>query len=285
MFVIYNAILRRYPADIYKVYETADNKFPTTIFVLVSAIQKLSRCMNIPAGTLLYRGLGGSMELPDTFFVPSDNCMTPNALGYCEFAFMSTTQDRSVAVQYSGVRDNKPKASIMEIHPNSVDRGADISEFSQYPGEKEFLVVPYSFVQGDGRQRTEITEGGGVLTVISVSVNINLKTETLEQLKGKKKSMHMSAFKSVIDETKQWMHAHAEEGGRAQARAATDKENEKYKDKVYDISWFVSETMKDLKKIKDADAELHDDNYVNDLKYKALVTRMLSSQAWAKQKL
>ena len=192
MFVIYNAILRRYPADIYKVYETADNTFPTTIFILVSAIQKLSRCMNIPAGTLLYRGLGGSMELPDTFFVPSQNCITPNALGYCEFAFMSTTQDRSVAVQYSGVRDNKPKASIMEIHPNSVDRGADISEFSQYPGEKEFLIVPYSFVQGDGRQRTEITDGGGVLTVISARVNINLKTETLEQLLGKKKSMEQS---------------------------------------------------------------------------------------------
>ena len=83
MFVIYNAILRRYPADIYKVYETADNTFPTTIFILVSAIQKLSRCMNIPAGTLLYRGLGGSMELPDTFFVPSQKCITPNALGYC----------------------------------------------------------------------------------------------------------------------------------------------------------------------------------------------------------
>ena len=79
MFVIYNAILRRYPADIYQVYETADNTFPTTIVILVSAIQKLSRCMNIPAGTLLYRGLGGSMELPDTFFVPSENCITPNA--------------------------------------------------------------------------------------------------------------------------------------------------------------------------------------------------------------
>jgi hypothetical protein len=38
MFVIYNAILRRYPADIYKVYETADNRFPTTIFVLVRAV-------------------------------------------------------------------------------------------------------------------------------------------------------------------------------------------------------------------------------------------------------
>ena len=292
MFVIYNAILRRYPADIYKIYEAADNTFPTTIFILVSAIQKLSRCMNIPAGTLLYRGLGGSMELPDTFFVPSQNCITPNALGYCEFAFMSTTQDRSVAVQYSGVRDNKPKASIMEIHPNSVDRGADISEFSQYPGEKEFLIVPYSFVQGDGRQRTEITDGGGVLTVISARVNINLKTETLEQLLGKKKNMHIAAFKSVIDETKQWLHAH---GGRAQARAATDKEygSENYfgdqkgdvSFRVRNFSWFISETLKQMQSMKDADANLPDDDYVNDLKYKALVTRMLSSQEWAKQKL
>ena len=79
MFVIYNAILRRYPADIYKIYEATDNTFPTTIFVLVSAIQTLSRCMNIPAGTLLYRGLGGSMELPDTSFVPSDKCMTASS--------------------------------------------------------------------------------------------------------------------------------------------------------------------------------------------------------------
>ena len=282
MFVIYNAILRRYPADIYKVYETADNTFPTTIFILVSAIQKLSRCMNIPAGTLLYRGLGGSMELPDTFFVPSQKCITPNALGYCEFAFMSTTQDRSVAVQYSGVRDNKPKASIMEIHPNSVDRGADISEFSQYPGEKEFLIVPYSFVQGDGRQRTEITDGGGVLTVISARVNINLKTETLEQLLGKKKSMHIAAFKSVIDETKHWLQAYAEEDGRLQARTATDKEYGNY---GYDFTRLISKTIDEMQEIKDADAKLPDSNYVDDLKYKALVTRMLSTQDWAKQKL
>ena len=284
--MIYNAILRRYPADIYKVYETADNKFPTTIFVLVSAIQKLSRCMNISADTLLYRGLGGSMELPDTFFVPCDKCTTPNALGYCEFAFMSTTQERSVAVQYSGVRDNKPKASIMEIHPNSVDRGADISDFSQYPGEKEFLIVPYSFVQGDGRQRTEVTEGGGVLTVISARVNINLQTLTVEQLRGKKKSMHITAFKSIIDETRQWMQAYAEKGGPVEARAATDKLYGTECEATFcDISWFISQAMAEMRKIKDADAKLPDDDYVNDLKYKALVTRMLNSQAWAKQRL
>ena len=33
--------------------------------------------------------------------------------GYTEFGFMSTTADRSGAKQYSGVKDKKPQASIM----------------------------------------------------------------------------------------------------------------------------------------------------------------------------
>jgi hypothetical protein len=327
MFVIYNAILRRYPADIYDVFKDV-NAFPTTIFVLVSAVQKLSRCMNIPPGTLLFRGLGGSMELPDTFFVPSDKCTTPNALGYCEFGFMSTTQDRSVAVQYSGVRDNKPKASIMEIHPNSVDRGADISEFSQYPGEKEFLIVPYSFVQGQGRQRTEITEGGGVLTVISATVNINIKTETVEELTGKKKNMHLSAFHSLIRETAGQIHEtlnrsserfHKEEfegGGHDRGRDITysvaflkegvdfdAKEVEYFDDvsKIFECNLFMCERMgeievkairaferlsvESLNAIMSKHKELPDSDYTDDLKYSAIVTQMLSVQAWAKHKI
>ncbi len=230
------------------------------------------------------------MELPDSFFVPSDQCVTPNALGYTEFAFMSTTQDRSVAVQYSGVRDNKPKASIMEIRPNSVDRGADISEFSQYPGEKEFLIVPYSFVQSEGRQRTEVTEGGGVLTVISVRVNINLKTETVEQMRRKKRSIHLTAFRSLIDETEQWMQMYVEKHrDLVQASAARDNHapcdffswgNEKL-----DISKLISDAITQMRRRQNAHCELPDDDYVNDLKYKALVTHMLSSQAWAKEML
>jgi hypothetical protein len=151
-----------------------------------------------------------------------------------------------------------------------------------YPGEKEFLFVPMSYVQGQERCRVEVGPGGGILKVISVRININLKTETVEQLRGKKKSMHVTAFKSVIDDTKQWMQAHAEENGRARIRAATDAE---YGISGRDISWFISETIKQMQKIKSADAKLSDDHYVNDLQYKALVTRMLSSQEWAKQKL
>jgi hypothetical protein len=104
------------------------NLFTTTIFSLVSAIQKLSRTMVIPPGTLLYRGMGGSMDMPDRFYASDKH----GCSGYCEFAFMSTTASRNEAVSYSGLgKKEKPKAVIMVIHPNSVDRGACISDFSQ----------------------------------------------------------------------------------------------------------------------------------------------------------
>jgi len=277
MYLVYNAVLRQYPENVYEVFRKSGNTFSTTIFVLVSAIQKLSRCMNIPAGTLLYRGLGGLMELPDSF----SNADANGCIGYTEYGFMSTTADRCVAVQYSGVKELNPKASIMEIHPNSVDRGADISEFSQYPGEKEYLFVPCSFVQGEGRQRVDLGPGGGVLTVISVRVNINLNTETVEQLKGKKKSMHIAAFEEMIHETRGQLLAIAEEGGRANTRAKTDP----YHDDLMNVSTFISDSVSRLQAVKGVHAKLSEDDYVEDLKYSACVTRMLSAQAWAKQRL
>ena len=135
MFQVYNSILRRYPQHVYDVYANSDsdpNLFSTTIFVLVSAVQKLSRSNLIPPGTQLYRGMGGLMDLPDCFLQSDEN----GCCGYVEWGFMSTTTDRGIAVQYSGVKQGRPKATVMVIHPSSVDRGACIVEFSQYPGEK-----------------------------------------------------------------------------------------------------------------------------------------------------
>lgn len=100
--------------------------------------------------------------------------------------------------------------------------------------------------------------------------------------------MHLAAFNSIIDETRHWMQAYAEEGGPVEARAATDKvygTECECSDEFCDISWFISNAMDEMRAIKDADAKLPDDDYVKDRKYKALVTRMLNSQAWAKQRL
>ena len=94
MFQIYNTILRQYPEDKFAVFRDGDNLFSTTIFVLVSAVQKLSRCTRIPLGTQLYRGLGGKVDLPDIFFQTDDK----GCSGYAEWGFLSTTSDRDVAL-------------------------------------------------------------------------------------------------------------------------------------------------------------------------------------------
>ena len=44
---------------------------------------------------------------------------------------MSTTADKSVAVQYSGVMEGRPKAMVLVITVSAVDRGACIRDFSQ----------------------------------------------------------------------------------------------------------------------------------------------------------
>jgi len=290
MFIIYNGALRQFPPSVFDALKEHDNLFPTTIFVLASALQKLSRETRMFASTPLFRGLGGTgkftLELPDSFYKPDPET---GCTGYMDYGFQSFTADKGTAIEYSGVKQHKPSACMLEIHSNSIDRAADISGFSQFPKEKEFTFVPCSFVQRNGDKKLQAVhwpaasgEEVGFLTVVPALVNANLKTETIEQLKGRKKSMHITAFKSIIDETRQWMQACAEEGGRVQARAASDKE---YVESHLDISWFISRTMDQMRIIKDADSKLPDVDYVKDLKYKALVTRMLSSQAWAKQKL
>jgi hypothetical protein len=281
-FVLYNAVLRRFPVDIYEVFKAADNLFSTTIFVLVSAINKLSRCANIPTGTLLYRGLGGTLEFPERFTCPDPSCRTPNALGFLEYGFMSTTADKSIAVHYSGVKEGKPKAGILQIRPNSVDRGADISEFSQYRAEREYLFVPYSFVQGEGRQRTEVTEGGGVLTVVPVHVNINLKTETVDELKEKKKRMHLSSARLLADEVKSELERNLQ----------SDDIKQRYQQDQFKTHMSVSYTVETFSRtindqcdaILKRHSSLSVTDYVDDNVFRSLVTEILNMKSWAREK-
>ena len=123
-FQVYNAILRRWPAAEFARYGSGPdaNMFATTVHVLASAVQKLSRSVHIPNGTLLYRGLGGTLDLPEQF-VRSDAL---GRRGYAEWGFMSTTTSREVAMQYSGVREGKPRATVLVIRTGAVDRGACI---------------------------------------------------------------------------------------------------------------------------------------------------------------
>ena len=44
-YMVYNCVLRQWPADMFRLFQEGRNLFPTTIFVLVSAIQKIARVM------------------------------------------------------------------------------------------------------------------------------------------------------------------------------------------------------------------------------------------------
>jgi hypothetical protein len=127
LFEIYNSMLRRYPPEKYDAFHSQGNTFSTTIFVLVSAIQKLSRHMYLPPSMRLYRGFS-SMEMPESFYKVDEDT---GCCGYAEWGFISTTANKNVAVQYSGVDDGKPRATVLCIRPSSVDRGASIADFSQ----------------------------------------------------------------------------------------------------------------------------------------------------------
>jgi hypothetical protein len=99
--------------------------------------------------------MGGQHLLPHSFTQHDER----GCIGFTEWAFLSTTADKDVAIQYrfaargfhillsgvytrhSGIEAGKPLPAIMVITPSSVDRGACIEEFSQYPKEKEFLYV------------------------------------------------------------------------------------------------------------------------------------------------
>ena len=70
----------------------AGNLFATTIHVLVSAVQKLARAMKLPEGLRLFRGLGGLVDLPISFF----SADSQGRKGFVEFGFMSTTSDEQV---------------------------------------------------------------------------------------------------------------------------------------------------------------------------------------------
>jgi len=280
-FVLYNAVLRQFPADIYSVFKDGNNLFPTTIFVLVSAVNKLSRCMNIPPGTLLYRGLGGTLEFPDRFTCADPDCVTPNALGFLEYGFMSTTADKNVAVQYSGVKEGKPRAGIFQISPNSVDRGADIVEFSQYPAEKEFLFVPYSFIQGEGRQRTEVVAGGGVLTVVPVRVNINLKTETTEELKEKKKRLHLVSACAMVEEVRYEL---GEWAASTEAAVRLQRDTSRNQGGTFTAATLSAAIIQQCAAVVKRHQEVGVDEYVDDGVFRALVSEMLDAKAWAKEK-
>ena len=97
------------------------NKYTTTIHCIASCIVKCSKLTQ--CGTV-YRGLSGGV-LPDAFWHSDEY----NVRGGCEYSFLSTSLERSVALEYAAHR--KCAATVFEINMGATSRGAHMEWLSQ----------------------------------------------------------------------------------------------------------------------------------------------------------
>lgn len=116
----------------------------TCISVLYNSILKLS----YSAGTsTVYRGVSEvDINLPTSFVQAEEGKFA----GGVEMAFMSTSTDLSVAIEYATRGFTSLACSIFEIEFDAASRGASVQWASQYPYEEELLYPPCTYLTCKG---------------------------------------------------------------------------------------------------------------------------------------
>jgi len=272
MFQIYNLVLRQGPADLFQALK--GNLYSTTIHCLVSGVTKISRVTEIPDNLILYRGLG-NLKLPDHFYKRTEKA---EYKGFVEWGFMSTTSDKKVAIEYTGIAKGKKMPTLLKIHPAAVDHGADISMFSQFPSEREYLWNPCSLVEPAGEKYFEATPEG-VVSIIPVRMNMNVKTFTIQEIVGQKRKMHLDAFAFVLGEIKQKLSIMSS-GSSVQDRLKQDITNGDVS-----ISDFIASINGECKQVYELHKSHDNEYYVEDQKFRGLVVEMLEVKMMAISKL
>jgi hypothetical protein len=151
------------------------NRYTTTLHTINSAVVKLSKLTKV---TTVYRGLSGRL-MPKRIWEHDEYKST----GGVEAAFMSTSTNKDVAMHYATMGDRKVRF-LMEMQQGQVDRGADVSAFSQYPHEKEILFGPLASLE----VLDYLMEGKELKLV--VRLNINLNAPTIEKVVSKMRDTH-----------------------------------------------------------------------------------------------
>merc|ERR1719422_2957422 len=108
---------------------------------------------------------------------------------------MRTTLDESVAKTYAMGGDGRV-ATVLEIKMGVVDRGADLSVFSQYPHEREICFAPLTGIE------VLNTRVEASLLVVEARLNINLAAMTIEQVVSKRKKVFGDMCHNLEIETK-----------------------------------------------------------------------------------
>jgi len=166
--------------------------YVTTIHAVVSGVIKLARVWQLPENRKVYRGVF-SGNLPSSF-LKADKY---GCRGAVEYALMSTTTKKEVAVQYAG--GGRP--TIFEIDVGQVDRGASLSWLSQYPSEEEVVMPPLSNLEVVGDIKLEASPQG-LVRVVPMRLNVNAKSMVMEELQARRHLIHLSMVENLLAETK-----------------------------------------------------------------------------------
>ena len=116
-------------------------------------------------------------------------------------------------MQYSGAAEGRPLPLVLQIAVGAADRGGCIRDLSQYPAEVEYLFVPCSFLAPDGPPQFRISDGGLGVRVVPVRISTSHSARTVEDLLGDKKRIHVTAFRYLVDETRDVLARIAVSGG------------------------------------------------------------------------
>ena len=172
MYVAYNGVLRR----------NEKGRYVTTLHAINSGVVKLSRLQRTAT---VYRGVSGGV-LPASFFEPDEH----GAIGGVEAAFMSTSTDRAVALEFASRRgaDGQARPSMLfHIKMGMIDRGASVEFLSQFPIEHEILFAPLTGLEVASKPWVE-----GSTVVVDLRLSCNHADLTIEQVSPPRLLLHPS---------------------------------------------------------------------------------------------
>ena len=126
---------------------------------------------------------------------------------------------------------------------------------------------------------------GGLVTFVPVRVNLNLKTETVEELLEKKKSMHVTAFEFRVNELRQRLQDEAK-AGNAEARLQRDKADQgRYWEKEHSVAGYVEAQVVKVEAVLKKHRARAAADYSDDVVYRNLAAESLEAASMAQSAL
>jgi ankyrin repeat protein len=206
--------------------------------------------------------------------------------GITEYAFMSTTQSIDIALQYSGAKERKNSPTIFEIEVGSVDRGARISEFSQYGHEIEYLWAPGTFLEPFESRLESVRDC--TVTVHRVRAKSNLKVMTIEELQSANKDMHLASFGFLIRDLRSSLERESVKIGRrleSDVSLCYDSTGDPADRAICTVPSLVSQIVEQCERVKDSQSQRPAAEFSVDRCMLANTRAMLDAVSMARSKL